>query len=196
MQTAGTYLQIIGSFAIFIALINLVMFHGKRIGKLETGSVHSIIFFLSLAIMALFTALGRTTLPDVWQGWSQGYSFMFDGVITAMSTTVFSMITFYMISAAYRSFRIRSLDAALLMLSACVVMIGQMPIGAWFGSFLPDSMSFLRLPTLADKLLMVANTSAYRGVTIGLMVGGFSIGLRIWLGLDNTVYSGMEGHKK
>jgi len=28
------------------------------------------------------------------------------------------MITFYMISAAYRSFRVRSLDAALLMIAA------------------------------------------------------------------------------
>jgi hypothetical protein len=113
-----------------------------------------------------------------------------------MGTAVFSMITFYMISAAYRSFRIRSFEAALLMISACLVMIGQMPVGAWVGSLLPDSLAFLRVPWLAEKLLTVINACAYRGVLIGLTVGAFSIGLRVWLGIDNSVYFGIDKEKQ
>ena len=193
-QTAANYVQIIGSFAIFIALINLTMFHGKRIIRLQKGSVHSTIFFIFTIAMAVLAYIGQ---PDAAANtnWRRGFDFIFTGVLTPMGTAVFSMITFYMISAAYRSFRVRSLEAALLMIAACVVMIGQMPIGAWLGSFLPDSLACLRLPWLAEKLLWLANACAYRGVLIGIAVGGFSIGLRIWLGLDNTVYSGLEEKK-
>lgn len=195
IQTVGTYLQIIGSFAVFIALINLGLFHGKRVVQRHKGGAHSVIFFAFLIAMAAFTLVGKSEkmTGTVWQ---MGYDFMFEAILRPVGVAVFSMITFYMISAAYRSFRVRSVDAALLMVSACIVMIGQMPIGTWLGSFLPDSLGFLRLPWLSEKLLTIINACAYRGVLIGLAIGGFSIALRIWLGLDNSVYAGLEDDKK
>jgi hypothetical protein len=87
------------------------------------------------------------------------------------------------------------MEAALLMIAACIVMLGQMPIGQWMTSRLPADLHCLQLPWLAEKLLWLANACAYRGVVIGIAVGGFAIGLRIWLGMDNTVYSGMEEKK-
>ena len=80
----------------------------------------------------------------------------------------------------------------MLMVSACIVMIGQMPIGQWLGTALPDSLYMLRVTWMSQKLLTVINSCAYRGVLIGLSVGALSISLRIWLGLDNSVYSGLE----
>lgn len=195
IQTAGTYLQVIGSFAVFIALINLTLFHGKRIVQRHKGGTQSAVFFFFLIAMAVFTLIGKSE-KMTGTGWQMGYDFMFEAILRPVGVAVFSMITFYMISAAYRSFRVRSVDAALLMVSACIVMIGQMPIGTWLGSFLPDSLNYLRLPWLAEKLLTVINACAYRGVLIGLAIGGFSIALRIWLGLDNSVYAGLEDEKK
>jgi hypothetical protein len=191
---AGNYLQIIGAFAVFIALINLTLFHGKRVAQRQSGSFNSTVFFVFLVAMGLFTFLGKSEAA-AGTFWRHGYDLLFEAVVRPLGTAVFSMITFYMISAAYRSFRIRSVEAALLMLSACIVMVGQMPIGAWFGALLPDSLVCLQLPWLADKLLTVVNACAYRGVLIGLVVGGISISLRIWLGLDNTVYAGLEGKR-
>lgn len=187
----GNALQIIGAFAVFVALINLTLFHGKRIAQRQPRRVNSIIFFVFLVAMGLCTFLGKSEAAT-GTVWRQGYDMLFEAIVRPLGTAVFSMITFYMISAAYRSFRIRSVEAALLMLSACVVMIGQMPVGAWLGALLPDSLAFLRLPWLAEKLLTVVNACAYRGVLIGLVVGGLSISLRIWLGLDNSVYAGLE----
>lgn len=186
--------QIIGSFAIFIALINLTMFHGKRIARLQQGSVHSVIFFVFTIAMAIIAYIGQPGAA-AQTGWGRSFRFVLEGVIMPMGTAVFSMITFFMISAAYRSFRVRSLEAALLMIAACVVMLGQMPIGQWMTGSLPEWMHFMKLPWLAEKLLWLANACAYRGVLIGIAVGGLAIGLRIWLGLDNTVYSGMEEKK-
>ena len=109
-----------------------------------------------------------------------------------MGAAVFSLNTFFMISAAYRAFKVRTVEAALLMCAAMIVMIGQMPVGEWFTSTVPANMQFFKLPWLSQKILTVVNAAAYRGVFIGIIIGGISISLRIWLGLDNSVYSGLD----
>ena len=131
---------------------------------------------------------GDTPIPFFKIGVDFGYA----SIMVPMGAAVFSMITFYLISAAYRSFRIRSLEAALLMIAAVIVMMGQMPIGEWATMYLPESLSFLKLPWLSQKILTVINAAAYRGVWIGMLVGMFAISLRIWLGIDNSVYAGVD----
>lgn len=192
IEWAGTFLQILGSFAVFIAMINLVMYHSKRVMRWQKRSYNSLIFFSFLVSMFLFTIVGR---PDSAEGtiWRQGYNILFDAIAQPMGTAVFSMITFFMISAAYRSFRVRSTEAALLMIAACIVMIGQMPVGQWLSMQVPASMEVLRPTWVSAKLLNVINSCAYRGVLIGLTIGQLSIALRIWVGMDNSVYSGLEG---
>lgn len=193
--TAGTFLQIIVATALLIPVINLSLFHGKKIARLTPGWSMSGIFFICLIGMFLITLAGKGTGTTQGQSelWTQTYSFLFKSIIQPMGTAVFSMIAFYMVSAAYRSFRVRSLESILLMASACIVMIGQMPLGELQASVLPDSTYYLGLPWLSQKLLTVINACAYRGVLIGLTIGGISIAIRIWLGLDNSVYSGLEG---
>ncbi len=195
---AGVFLQVIGVMALFIPVINLSLFHGKRMLRREPGWYNSIIFFVCLVGMFMATMAGRTPGNDVEataSAWAQTYHFLFRGIIQSMGTAVFSMITFFMISAAYRSFRARNTEAALLMLSACVVMLGQVPIGELQGSLLPDALGFLRLPWMSQKLLTVINACAFRGVLIGLTVGALSIAVRIWLGMDDSVYAGLEGRE-
>ena len=190
-KVAGQFLQVIGSFAVFIAMINLVMFHSKKIQRRERRSYNSVIFLVFLAAMALCAFRG---MPASAQGslWRKGFDFLFNSIQVPMGSAVFSMITFFMISAAYRSFRVRSAEAALLMVAAVIVMVGQMPIGEWLAMPIPDSLRVLTFPWLAQKLLTVVNAAAFRGVLIGMLVGGFAISLRVWLGLDESVYSGME----
>ena len=195
IQWANTVLQVIGSFAVFIAMINLVMYHGKRVIRKQKPA-YSLVFFVFLLGMFLFSLMAKTggtaSGAGSWAGWQVGFDFLFNNIVQPMTTAVFSMITFFMISAAYRSFRVRSLEAAMLMIAACLVMIGQMPIGQWLGAGLPESLYMFRMTWVSQKLLTVINACASQGVTIGLMVGGLSITLRIWLGLDNSVYSGLE----
>ena len=46
------------------------------------------------------------------------FKFLFSGGLTNLGSATFSMIAFYIASAAYRAFRIRSLEATLLMIAA------------------------------------------------------------------------------
>lgn len=212
VKWAGECMQIIGSFAIFLAVINLLIFHTKSIYRntMEVSSArtaapqeshrkenaqrtvkitNSVVFLIFMLLMIPLAYMGS---PEEAKGtlWRQGFDFLFNSIQLPMGAAVFSMITFYLISAAYRSFRMRSTEAALLMIAALICMIGQMPIGTWLTSLVP--WKFLQLPWLSQKLLLVVNSAAYRGVLIGLLIGGISISLRIWLGLDNSVYASID----
>jgi hypothetical protein len=187
---AGRAMQIVGAMGVFIALINLMIFHGKKLARREKGGYNSLIFIGGLLYMAVFAAF--TQVEEPLNFFKVGVDFGYNSIMVPMGAAVFSMITFYLISAAYRSFRIRSLEAALLMIAAVIVMMGQMPVGEWATMYLPERLAFLKLPWLSQKILTVINAAAYRGVWIGMLVGMFAISLRIWLGIDNSVYAGVE----
>jgi len=213
-EWAGKFLTVVGSFAIFIAMINLMLFHGKKIyqsalnynapageEKLPGGGApmrnfiknagYSAVFLIFLAVMIVCALKGQT---DEAKGtiWKTSFDFLFNAIQAPMGSAVFSMITFYMISAAYRSFKVRSLEAGFLMAAAIVCMVGQMPIGELLASLVPESWKLLQLPWLSSKLLSVLNAAAYRAVLIGTLIGSVAISLRIWLGLDNSVYSSVD----
>lgn len=213
-EWAGKFLTVVGSFAIFIAMINLMLFHGKKIyqsalnynapvgeEKLPGGGApmrnflknagYSAVFLVFLAVMIVCALKGQT---DEAKGtiWKTSFDFLFNAIQAPMGSAVFSMITFYMISAAYRSFKVRSLEAGFLMAAAIVCMVGQMPIGELLASLVPESWKLLQLPWLSGKLLSVLNAAAYRAVLIGTLIGSVAISLRIWLGLDNSVYSSVD----
>ena len=213
-EWAGKFLTIVSSFAIFIAMINLVLFHGKKIylgalnynqplgeQKLPGGGApfgnflktagYSFVFLIFLAVMIVCALKGQT---DEARGtvWRTYFDFLFNSIQMPMGSAVFSMITFYMISAAYRSFKVRSLEAGFLMAAAIICMVGQMPIGEYLASLTPESWKFIQLPWLSGKLLSVLNAAAYRAVLIGTLIGSVAISLRIWLGIDNSVYSSID----
>ncbi|MBR5901983.1 hypothetical protein IKZ40_06500 [bacterium] len=213
-EWAGKFLTVVGSFAIFIAMINLMLFHGKKIyqsalnynaplgeEKLPGGGApmrnflknagYSAVFLIFLAVMIVCALKGQTDEAE-GTGWKTTFDFLFNAIQAPMGSAVFSMITFYMISAAYRSFKVRSLEAGFLMAAAIVCMVGQMPIGELLASLVPESWKLLQLPWLSGKLLSVLNAAAYRAVLIGTLIGSVAISLRIWLGLDNSVYSSVD----
>ena len=152
---------------------------------------YSAVFLIFLAVMIVCALKGQT---DEAKGtiWKTSFDFLFNAIQAPMGSAVFSMITFYMISAAYRSFKVRSLEAGFLMAAAIVCMVGQMPIGELLASLVPESWKLLQLPWLSSKLLSVLNAAAYRAVLIGTLIGSVAISLRIWLGLDNSVYSSVD----
>ena len=79
-----------------------------------------------------------------------------------------------------------------MMLSAAIVMLGGVPLGEWLTGWIPEQFAYLRLPRVADTLLNVANGGAYRGVLFGIIVGTVATSLRMWLGLDENVYRGVD----
>ena len=81
-----------------------------------------------------------------------------------------------------RYFRLKSFSAALLMIAAIVVMLAQIPAGESLGAWLRN---------LSQWILDVPNVSAQRAIQIGVAIGAVATALKIILGIDKSIFSGV-----
>ena len=88
---------------------------------------------------------------------------------------MYGIICFYVASAAFRAFRMRTVDSAIMLVSAFIVMLGAVPIGEVIWSGFPD---------LSSWVMSTINTSALRAITIGVTLGAVSQCLRNLLGIE------------
>ena len=103
--------------------------------------------------------------------------FFNEGVFIPLGSSMFSLLAFYIASSAFQAFRIRSVESALLMLAATLVIIGQSSLGStlWSG-----------FPVIRNWLMTVPNTAAFRAISLGASVASFILAIRIWLSLDSS----------
>ncbi|HEX7076961.1 MAG TPA: hypothetical protein VF363_00930 [Candidatus Eisenbacteria bacterium] len=130
------------------------------------------------ATMIVGFAEGTHYLDD-----SSKFSWIYRTVYTSMAATMFALLAFFIASAAFRAFRIRSFEALLLAIAAFVLMIGRVPIG---NAIHPA------IPAAADWLMEIPQNAAKRGILIGAALGVMATGIRIILGIEKT-YGGGEG---
>ncbi len=101
------------------------------------------------------------------------FDYLFQTVMVPMSSTMFSLLAFFIASAAYRAFRARTPEATMLLVAAFLVMLGQVPIGnIWI------------IPQIKDFIMEVINTAGQRAIMIGAALGVVSVSLRILLGIE------------
>ena len=109
------------------------------------------------------------------------FNFAFDYVLLPLSATIFALLAFYVASAAFRAFRARNVQSALLLVTAVVVMIGRVPVGkAIWGGF----------PQLQDWIMIWPNTAGQRAILIGAAIGMIATGIRIIFGIERPYLKG------
>src|SRR5438270_3302889 len=79
--------------------------------------------------------------PEHWHWWNYAKNFLFDGLFQQMEAAMFSIIAFFILSAAYRAFRVRSVEATILLATALIVMLSLMGAVTYFWNSTVDSMS-------------------------------------------------------
>lgn len=105
----------------------------------------------------------------------QLFAFLYDSIFVALGAAMFSLLGCYIASAAFRAFRIRSFESALMMIAALLVILGQIPWGqSWWSGF----------PVVRMWLLNIPSSAAFRAIEIGSAVAGIVLAWRIWLGFD------------
>lgn len=111
--------------------------------------------------------------------------------LLAMDAAMFSLIGFFILSAAYRAFRIRSIEASILMATALIVLLMFVPIALMLTDGLnPDTFAGnFRIDSIGSWLLSTINVPAIRAIDLGLGLGLLAMGLRIMLGLEKGVAS-------
>ena len=119
------------------------------------------------------------------------YGILYNGLFISLGSAMFSLLGFYIASAAYRAFRIRSPEAALMMLGAFIVILGQIPT-TLFGSSDAVVQFFASLNQVRFWVLSQINTAAFRAIEIGAAVATLVMSLRMWLSIESQSF----GEKK
>ncbi|HOX26533.1 MAG TPA: hypothetical protein PLL30_08115 [Candidatus Krumholzibacteria bacterium] len=119
---------------------------------------------------------GEVTDPGAW------FQIVFDAIYDPLLATLYALLAFFITSAAYRAFRLRSPQAAILLASAFIVLLGRTPLGTWLSDPVPPSLGFLRLDALSVWIMSVPNLAGQRAVLIGIAVGVTALTLRILAG--------------
>jgi len=160
---------------------NVLTVNGASLAKRQTDWPYKLVLLVSmLAMMVIgFFLSGGTHFLDP----GTGFSWAYNNLYVPMQATMFALLAFYIASAAFRAFRIRTVDAGLLAVAALVVMVGRVPIGQFLTKGLPHP---LQLPTWADWLMSWPQNAAKRGIAIGAGLGVMATGLRIILGIERN----------
>lgn len=172
------WLTIIGGFAMALGIWSLIRVSSDAIKRRRPNWGYSIVTLTGLFVMIFF---GITN----WENGSFGFYVMtaeglsnsmfvrfFDFILIPIQATMFSLLAFFIASAAYRAFRARSVIASLLLLAALIVMMRFNPIfGGW-------------IEVVANWLMNVPNLAAQRAIVIGLGLGMVATALKIILGIE------------
>lgn len=175
------YLVVV-AFAIVVGTVNLFRLNFTKVRMRRTDWAYSIVLLIGLLGMGSIGLFGGIEEGTV-------FDWLFNYLMMPMSATMFSLLAFFVASAAYRAFRARTFEATLLLGAAFIVMLGQVPIGTfWVPSWWPF---FLSPDWLKDRIMEIGNTAGQRAILIGASLGVVSTSLRILLGIERS-YLGEE----
>ncbi len=119
--------------------------------------------------------------PLRWGRDGRVFLWIYDHVFAPCNATMFALLAFFVASAAFRAFRARNIEAALLLGTAILMMLGRAPIGRAISDSLPD---------IAQWLLDVPSNGGRRAIMMGAAIGAIATGLRVILGLERSHLGG------
>lgn len=182
-EVLSRWLRIVFAFAFFLGLFSLLSLHWRHIRQRQAGWGYSLVVYLSFGLMAAAVLYNDGKGPLSPPAEAGPYQWLFLNVQTPCGATMFSILAFYIASAAYRTFRARSPEATILLLSAVVVMLGRVPIGAFISDAIPEA---------ATWLMTVPNLAAKRGILLGVSLGAIATSLRIIFGIERSYLGGSD----
>jgi len=167
---------VLQGFALGLGAVNLFRVHGKRISVRKEGSdwVFSAVLLIMLTVHIV---IGLVT-GQYEQG--ETYNWLYNSIYMPISSTMYSSLAFYMAYGSYKVLRARNFDAALLFITAVLVIFGNTPM---FPAIYPGFFH------MREWIFGPIVSGAYRGVRIGIGIGAVVLGIKTLIGME-TGYLG------
>jgi hypothetical protein len=148
--------------------VSVLVVNLQKARAAREGRFHALVLAGCLAFMALLGILGGV-------GEGTLFHWIFRHVQVPMHATMFSLLAFFIASAAYRAFRLRHRQATVLLVAATFVMLGSVPLGQAL---------WKDLPAVSSWVLTTPSLAAQRGLILGAALGAVATALRILLGIE------------
>jgi hypothetical protein len=135
----------------------------------------------SITMIAVMFGLGMTVGTK-----SFGYTWLYDNFYRPVSASIFAMLGFYLLSASYRAFRVKSLPVLGSIIAVILILINSAPAGPAL------------FPTIASMAVWVRDVpskAGMRGYIMAAAFGAISIGIRVLVGRETT-YLGQKGQEE
>ena len=174
------WVPIIGAFALILGVGSLTRLHGHKVRNKAPNWPYSLAVLLPMYLLPVFALLlpvsvgGGMDPPGV-------YNFAYMHIQVPIQSTMFSLLAFYIASAAFRAFRAKSMLATILLLTAVIVMMGQVPIGELLGSW---------FPRVGLWIIDFPNNAAKRAIGLGVGFGILATQLKIIFGVERNWLGG------
>lgn len=175
-QRIATWVPIVAAVGLALGAVSLFELHVGRIRRKHPDRFYSLVTLGSM----LATVVAGLVPGEAFESASQ---WIYRNMLAPLRASINSLLAFYLASASYRAFRLRSKEAVLLFAAALVVMLGNIP---WVGLLAPW------IPQASRWILDVPMTAALRGITIGVGLGMVVLSLRILLARDRSYLGGGE----
>src|SRR5262245_18802282 len=118
---------IVVAFGYVLGGANALRVNIDLIAKQAPNWQYKVVLLLGLLTMVIVAAVvGRG-----FQGPTTRFTWLYNQLYVPMQATMFALLAFFIASAAFRAFRIRTVDAGFLAVAALLVMLGRVPIGNW-----------------------------------------------------------------
>jgi hypothetical protein len=169
-QNLLTWVTIVGGISLLLGIVSILKVNIKVIserGKDWGFKLILVLFVFGMSISGLLWGIQEKT-PFDW---------LFQNIQSPMMSTMFSILAFFIASAAYRAFRARTIEATILLITSVIVMLGRIPLGQYLWD---------KLPSYADWIMAYPNLAVQRGIIIGAALGAAAMSLRIILGIERA----------
>jgi hypothetical protein len=154
---------IVAAFAMVLGFFNVLTVHVNKILRFKQGWFYSIFLVLTMMVVLILGLIQGPQGPLT--------SRIFQYILFPLQATIFSLLAFFVASAAYRAFRVRNWESALLVIFGVIVLLGQVPL---WGA----------LTSSKEWILGVLSMAGSRGILLGAALGTVATGLRVLLGID------------
>jgi hypothetical protein len=175
LDATSTYLMdtavVVAAFALLLGVLNVLRVHGGRIRKRQPGGFFSAVLIGS---MLFVLAVGLVPISGQPSGPSQPVlRWIFANVQMPIQASLSALLVFFLLTAAYRLFRVRSPESAVMLVVALIVLAGQLSMG-----LVPV------LPDLKDWILAVPTVAGVRGILLGVALGILLTSIRLLAGAE------------